>query len=198
MKANAFFVAIILCATFFSCNSSDKEAQKEDLVPIAEAPKVDPVKRGEHLVNSVGCHDCHTPKKFNEQGVMELDIDRLLSGHPADEALPPYDSKTAQAYVLFSGGFTAVVGPWGTSFSANLTPDDTGIGTWSDAQFINAIRNGKYKGMDGSRDLLPPMPWPSYRNFSDEDLKSIFAYLKSIKPVENIVPAPLPPAQAQQ
>jgi len=124
---------------------------------------------------------------------MELNPDRILSGHPADEALPPYDTTTAKSYVLFSGGFTASVGPWGTSFAANLTPDATGTGTWTEAQFINAIRNGKYKGLDGSRELLPPMPWPSYRNFSDDDLKAIFAYLKTIKPVENVVPAPIPP-----
>jgi len=40
---------------------------------------------------------------------------------------------------------------------------------------------------------LPPMPWEMYRHFTDEDLRSIFAYLKSIKPVENAVPAPIPP-----
>ena len=124
---------------------------------------------------------------------MELDPNRILSGHPADEALPPYDAVTTKGYVLFSNGFTATVGPWGTSFSANLTPDATGTGTWTEAQFINAIRNGKFKGLDGSRDLLPPMPWPAYRNLSDDDLKAIFAYLKTIKPVENVVPSPIHP-----
>jgi len=45
--------------------------------------------------------------------------------------------------------------------------------------------------MDGARQLLPPMPWPVYRNMTDEDLKAIFAYLKTTKPVRNIVPAPI-------
>lgn len=191
MKTNFLFI-VTVCSLLLACNSKQKE---EPTVKIQEEAKLmaeDPVKRGEHLVNSIGCHDCHTPKLFTEKG-MELDMSRLLSGHPANEALPSYDASTAKSYVLFSGGFTATVGPWGASFAANLTPDPTGIGTWSEAQFINAIRNGKYKGLEGSRDLLPPMPWPSYRNFSDEDLKAIFAYLKTIKPVENVVPSPIPP-----
>lgn len=191
MKTNFLFF-VTVCSLLLACNSKQKE---EPTVKIQEEAKLmaeDPVKRGEHLVNSIGCHDCHTPKLFTEKG-MELDMSHLLSGHPANEALPSYDDSTAKSYVLFSGGFTATVGPWGASFAANLTPDPTGIGTWSEAQFINAIRNGKYKGLEGSRDLLPPMPWPSYRNFSDEDLKAIFAYLKTIKPVENVVPSPIPP-----
>jgi len=194
MKTNILFVATLLCCLSFACKSKDKE---EPSIKIMEetVTSTDPVEHGEHLVNSIGCHDCHTPKLFTENG-MELDTSRLLSGHPANETLPPYNSETAKSYVLFSGGFTAVVGPWGTSFAANLTPDDTGTGSWTEAQFINSIRNGKYKGLDGSRDLLPPMPWPSYRNLSDDDLKAIFAYLQSIKPVENLVPAPIPP-QAQ-
>ena len=191
MKTNILFVATLLCCLSFACKSKEKEEPAVKIMEEAQ-PMENLVKHGEHLVKSIGCSDCHTPKLFTEHG-MELDSSRLLSGHPADETLPKYDPETAKSYVLFSGGFTAVVGPWGTSFAANLTPDASGIGTWSEAQFINAIRNGKYKGMGTGRDLLPPMPWPSYRNLSDEDLKAIFAYLKSIKPVENVVPAPIPP-----
>jgi hypothetical protein len=191
MKTNILLFVTIYCCLLLACNSQQKE---KPTVKIYEETKpiVDPVKRGENLVNSIGCHDCHTPKKFTEHG-MELDSSRLLSGHPADETLPDYDSKTAKSYVLFSNGFTAAVGPWGTSFAGNLTPDATGTGTWSEAQFLNAIKNGKYKGLDGSRNLLPPMPWDWYRNLPDGDLKAIFAYLKSIKPVENVVPSPIPP-----
>ena len=86
-------------------------------------------------------------------------------------------------------GLTTAVGPWGTSFAANLTPDETGIGNWSEAQFLKAIKEGKFKGMENTRPLLPPMPWTEYRNFPDEDLKAIFAYLKTIKPIDNVVPA---------
>lgn len=191
MKTKILFAATVLCCLSFACKSKEKEEPTEKIMVQTETTE-DPVKHGEHLVNSIGCHDCHTPKLFTENG-MELDTSRLLSGHPAGEALPSYDPETAKSYVLFSGGFTAVVGPWGTSFAANLTPDASGTGSWTEEQFIYAIRNGKYKGMEGSRDLLPPMPWPSYRNLSDKDLGAIFAYLQSIKPVENVVPAPIPP-----
>jgi hypothetical protein len=56
---------------------------------------------------------------------------------------------------------TSWVGPWGTSYAANLTPDKTGIGNWSEEQFMKAIREGKYKGMDGTRPIMPPMPGKS-------------------------------------
>ncbi|RAJ20004.1 hypothetical protein LX77_03218 [Gelidibacter algens] len=121
------------------------------------------------------------------------DPNRLLSGHNAEEILAPYDLATAKAYVLFNMNNTATIGPWGTSFSANLTPDDTGIGTWSEEQFLIAIKHGKYKGLEGSRPLLPPMPWQAYAQMPDKDIKAIFAYLKSIKPVENLVPQAIPP-----
>jgi hypothetical protein len=91
---------------------------------------------------------------------------------------------------MFGSDFTSTVGPWGISFAANISSDATGIGNWKEEQFIRAIREGKAKGLAGNRDLLPPMPWPVYRNFSDEDLRAVFAYLKSTKPVHNVVPAP--------
>lgn len=195
MKTNILILGIVLCASFSACNSKQKETDTTDY-EMAKAIEVNPVKRGEQLVNSIGCHDCHTPKKFTDKG-MTLDTDRLLSGHPAGEVLGSYDTKTAKSYILFTMGLTAATGPWGTSFAANLTPDDTGIGTWSESQFLNAIKKGKYKGLDGSRPLLPPMPWESYRNMPDDDLKAIFAYLKSIKPVENLVPINTPPLAAK-
>jgi hypothetical protein len=90
---------------------------------------------------------------------------------------------------------TAVAGPWGVSFSANLTADSTGIGNWTEAQFAIALRQGKSKGLEGNRMLLPPMPWPNYVNLTDADLKAMFTYLKSTKPIKNVVPAPIPPTQ---
>jgi hypothetical protein len=92
---------------------------------------------------------------------------------------------------------TAWVGPWGISYAANLTPDETGIGNWSEQQFIKAIREGKLKGMDGTRPLLPPMPWQEFGQMKDEELKAIFAYLKTIKPVNNVVPPAAPPVMAR-
>src|SRR5690606_38365916 len=121
------------------------------------------------------------------------DTDRLLSGHPAEEKLGPYDSETTKSDVLFSMGQTSAIGPWGTSIASNLTPDATGIGNWTVIKFLIAIKKGLYNVLEGSRPLLPPMPWETISKFSDDDLKAMFAYLKSLKTIENIVPAPIPP-----
>jgi len=150
------------------------------------------IRRGQHLVTVGACHDCHSPKIMTPEGPVP-DPERLLSGHPENEKLPPIPSGS-QDWILFNMGLTGFVGPWGVSYAANLTPDDTGTGSWSFEQFKTAIRKGKYKGLEGSRNLLPPMPWEMYRHFSDDELKAIFAYLQSIKPVHNLVPAPIAPA----
>lgn len=155
------------------------------------------VKRGEYLVTISGCNDCHSPKIMTAMGP-EPDPKRLLSGHPKEETLPAITDKKMIApgqWALFSSGLTAAVGPWGISFAANLTPDDTGIGNWTEAQFFKAIREGKSKGMDGTRPILPPMPWFNVAKMSDEDLRSVFMYLQSLPPIKNAVPNPIPPAQ---
>lgn len=165
--------------------------------PLAERPEpteAQLIDRGRYLVGIMGCHDCHSPKKMGPNGP-ELDTDRLLSGHPAGTPLPPMP-KDAAGWALMSLDLTVAVGPWGTSYAANLTSDDTGIGTWSEAQFKRAITKGLYKGLEGSRPLLPPMPWQNLVDLKDEDIHAIFTYLKSTKPVENVVPPPMPPAGA--
>jgi hypothetical protein len=108
-------------------------------------------------------------------------------------ALESVDKNTLKSWVLFNAHNTATVGPWGATFAANLTPDATGLGTWTEEQFIKALREGKFKGLDNTRQLLPPMPWQSYAKMTDDDLKAMFAYLKTIKPVKNSVPAPIAP-----
>lgn len=148
------------------------------------------IKRGSYLVTIAGCNDCHSPKIMTPHGP-EPDPSRLMSGHPDDGAPPP--AMGSNGWLLFSPGLTAFVGPWGVSYAANLTPDDSGIGAWTFENFKTAIRKGKLKGLEGSRDLLPPMPWQMYRNMSDEDLNSVFHYLKSLPPVKNLVPAPKAP-----
>lgn len=158
----------------------------------AEAPsEAELIDRGKYLVETMGCHDCHSPKRMGPNGP-ELDPDRLLSGHPAGSTLPPVPKDVA-GWALFSMDLTAAVGPWGTSFSANLTSDETGIGSWTEEQFKRSITKGLYKGLEGSRPLLPPMPWQNLVNLKDEDIHAIFTYLKSTKPVENVVPPPIPP-----
>ena len=87
---------------------------------------------------------------------------------------------------------TAWVGPWGVSFAANLTPDkSTGLGNWTEEVFIKTFWSGKQMGI--GRNLLPPMPWQAVGQLKDKDLKSIFAYLKTIPPIKNKVPDPIPP-----
>ncbi|MBI1225049.1 MAG: c-type cytochrome [Bacteroidetes bacterium] len=192
MKTNSIFlIYLLLGITLFSC--SENKTTEEKPAEVVMTPEMK-VKRGEYLVNAMGCDDCHSPKIMGPRGP-QVDPKLRFSGHPANQALAPInDQSILKDYAVFSMGLTAATGPWGTSFAANLTPDDTGIGNWTEEQFFKAIREGKSKGLDGARPLLPPMPWTSYRNLNDEDLSAIFAYLKSVTPVNNAVPAPIPPA----
>nr|HET7859806.1 c-type cytochrome [Caldimonas sp.] len=155
------------------------------------------VKRGEYLVVTGACADCHTPMKMGANGP-EPDMSRMLSGHPEGLVMPPAPKLPPGPWLVVSSATnTAWAGPWGVSFTANLTPDDdTGLGRWTVKQFIETIRTGRHLGV--GRPVLPPMPIPSYRHFSDADLAAIFAYLQSIPPVRNRVPQPLPPAEATQ
>jgi len=191
------FISSILTVSLFAC--SPKSENKEEFPAFDQAPdkkalgKEELIKRGGYLVTIGACHDCHSPKIMTPEGP-EPDPSRLLSGHPVESPVPAIPAKS-QDWILFSQDLTAFVGPWGMSFSANLTPHETGTGNWSFEQFKTALRKGKYKGMEGSRSLLPPMPWQMYRNFTDDDLFAIFSYLKSLPPIDNLVPAPVSPDQ---
>lgn len=158
--------------------------------PEKELTQQEKVARGKYLTIVAGCNDCHTPKVMTPQGPVP-DTTRLLSGHPAGEAIPKVIPTSD--WILFNGGLTAAAGPWGVSFAANLTPHETGIGSWSLEQFKTAIRKGLYKGLEGNRPLLPPMPWPQIAQMTDEDLESIYLYLKTIQPMDNLVPQAIPP-----
>ena len=153
------------------------------------------IKRGRYLVTIGGCGDCHSPKVMTAQGPME-DESRLLSGHPADEPVPAMPEGVlgpGKWAAACSGSFTAWVGPWGISFASNLSPDKTtGLGNWTDQQFIDAMRTGKHRGF--GRQILPPMPWFNVGKLPDEDIKAILAYFKSLPPIKNKVPDPIPPA----
>lgn len=179
----------------FCCGSQTENAAPAGTVAdsIKTVAKEDPVKRGQYLVSVMGCDDCHSPKKMGAQGP-EVIEELRLSGYPSSRPVPPIDKKNlSNGWMLFAGDLTAAVGPWGVSFSANITSDSTGIGTWTEDQFKKALREGKYKGLDNSRPILPPMPWQDFKNLTDEDLSAIFAYLKSTTPVKNVPPAPKAP-----
>lgn len=151
------------------------------------------IELGEHLVIIGGCHDCHTPKKMTNHGPV-LDSSLWLSGYQSGMPLIDINRVEIEGKGLsVSSDLTQWVGPWGISFTANLTPDPTGIGSWTEEQFIYCLRKGKLKGLPGSRSILPPMPWEMIGQMTDNELKAVFAYLKSIKPINNLVPAPLPP-----
>ena len=151
------------------------------------------IKRGLYLVRTSGCHDCHTPFKMGEKGP-EPDKSRMLSGHPEQLQMPPVPQLPDGPWLTISAATnTAHAGPWGVSFTANLTPDrDTGMGRWTEHDFVQTIRTGRHLGR--GRAVLPPMPIPVYNNFTDADLKAMFAYLKSIPPVVNKVPEPVAPS----
>jgi hypothetical protein len=153
------------------------------------------IARGKYLTTIGGCNDCHSPKVMTPHGP-EPDTTRLFSGHPQEEKLESI-IKTKD-WLVMNNGFTAFIGPWGISYAANLSPDDTGIGNWKFEQFVTAIRKGKSKGLEHNRDLLPPMPWQMYRHMTDEDLEAVFTYLRSLPPQNNLVPFPVSPDKLEQ
>jgi len=170
-------------------------AQEKPAAP-AKAPAAKPaasnaaqVARGKYLVTMHVCNDCHTPAKMGDNGP-EPDMTKFLSGYPADMKLPPPPAPVGPWIGSFDATFTAWSGPWGISYTANLTPDkETGLGTWTPQQFVDTIRNGRVQGH--GRQLLPPMPWPQIKNMTDADLKAVFAYLQTIPAVKNKVPDPV-------
>jgi mono/diheme cytochrome c family protein len=128
-----------------------------------------PAERGRYLVEGImGCGNCHTPEGPN--------------GPIAAQAL--------------AGGVPFIEKPF-SAYSANITPDpETGIGRWTDAQLITAIREGRRP--DGSL-IGPPMPFTFYRQIGDGDIQAVVAYLRTVPPVKNKVARseyrmPLPPA----
>ncbi len=183
-----FLTAIVFigATVFVACSDTPGRSKNMNVLPDSSAL----VARGEYLVNSIGCDDCHSPKKMGPQGP-EVIADLRFSGFQQNGQLPKINTaEVKKGFLMFTPDLTAAIGPWGISYAGNISSDATGIGNWTEANFIRAIRQGKLKGLENSRPLLPPMPWPVYKNLTDNDLKSIFAYLKTSKPVENIVPGP--------
>jgi hypothetical protein len=102
------------------------------------------------------------------------------------------DAKGSKYSTHTTDDLTAWSGAGGVSYAANLTPDETtGIGLWSEDSFVKALKTGKHMG--AGRQILPPMPWNWYGLLPDDDLKAIYAYLKSIPAIQNKVPMPTGP-----
>ena len=153
------------------------------------------VARGKYLVSIMGCHDCHTPLKLGPRGP-EPDMDRALTGHPEQLTMPPAPSLPPGPWAMVGAATsTAFAGPWGVSFTANLTPDpETGLGSWTEEMFVATMKTGRHQGK--GRPVLPPMPVQVIRNLTASDFTDLFAYLQSLKPVHNRVPAPIDPPDA--
>jgi len=122
----------------------------------------DAIKRGQYLVRLAGCETCHTPR-------------------------------TAEGFITgtnFAGGSVFRHGKGEADAASNLTPDPSGIGSYTEQQFIEIIRTGRSRG----RSLNSAMPWLFYRNMTDSDLKSIFAYLKALPPISHKIDNTQPPS----
>lgn len=169
----AVIVLIAACSTARS-PLEDYELQKPVTIMDAPAPSVnaaasaDPnrVERGRYLVELLGCGSCHTDGAL----IGEPNMDRRLAGSHVGIA---YSDPLKHARP-------------GIVYPANLTPDPkTGIGGWNDEQIIRVIRSGVDRA---GRQHLSVMPWPAYGKLSDEDALAIAAYLRSLPPVEHLVP----------
>ena len=177
LKELAGVLAFIAAASLAACAKA----------PAPEAAAAsDPVARGKYLVTVTACGECHTPMKNGDHGP-EPDKTRLLSGHPSSMEMPDHEPVEGPWSWAGASTNTAYLGPWGTSYAANITSDaNTGIGAWTEATFIEAMRTGRHWLKD--RPIMPPMPWHAYAQMTDEDLRAIFAYLQTVPPVENRVP----------
>jgi len=187
MKRIIFSLTLLSGVVTIAFTACTNGATKEENVVISQDSLV---RRGSYLVNSIGCDDCHTPKKMGAHHP-ELDMEHRFGGHLATSPIGKTDlSVFKEGWMLFGMDLTSTVGPWGISYSANISSDATGIGSWTEGQFMKALREGKSKGLDGGRALLPPMPWRNFAQLSDIDIKAIYLFLKSTKPVSNVVPGP--------
>ena len=151
----------------------------------------DPVARGLELVHAGSCNDCHTPMAFDPKlGMPVPQMDRMLSGHP-EGAPDPTTRLAGDDQAAIGPTFTSFALPFGVVYAANLTPDRrTGLGDWTPDMFVAAMRGGHHMGIPSARPILPPMPWMNLRELTDDDLRAIFAYLRTIPAIPNRVPDP--------
>jgi cytochrome c553 len=178
---------IVIGAALPAFAACQQQAPAQSAAAAPAETKQAPADRGKYLVEAVaGCDDCHTPKKMGPNGP-EPDMSRRLSGHPENVKVPPPPKPAGPWMITTNDQLTAWSGPWGISYTANLTPDqNTGLGIWTEDMFIRAIRQNKHMGQ--SRPILPPMPVQVFKNMTDDDLKAIFAFLRTLPPVANHVP----------
>lgn len=192
MKYFLSFLTIACAVGTLSIYSCNQESSIQKTVNADTLTNDSLVKLGGYIVQTIGCSDCHSPKVAGPDG-MKLDNQRLLSGYPGDRPVPAFKSVNGSVTANFDN--TMTTGPWGTTFSANITSDATGVGNWTLERFSLAMTHGQFRGIKGSRKLLPTMPWQNFSHLSPEHIKAIFAYLKTVKAVNNNVPAYRPPVK---
>ncbi len=201
-KQLSFRLSVLIIFSLFSlvsCKDNKEENTEKNVIADTQQEKKlskeEYENRGKYLVEMIGCHDCHSPKKMGERGP-ELISELAFSGFQANSELPMMNKQALEnGWMLMNPDLTAFVGPWGISYAANLTPHDTGMGSWNFEQFKRAMVEGKYKGQKDGRMLLPPMPWQNFKEVEEEDLRAMYNYFKSLKPVDNVVPSPKPLAE---
>jgi len=133
---------------------------------VVSAPDLStPEKRGEYLVTLASCSDCHTPMDDKGQYLAGMEF-------AVGNSFKYGDARVKRA-------------------AANLTPAPSGIPYYNEDLFLETIRTGRVR----ERQISDVMPWGHYRNMTDEDLKAIFAYLKTLKPVDHYVDNALPATQ---
>lgn len=168
MKKLIALAAIVLCiitATYFSsCNNNDSEQQakaKEDSIKNVIA-------RGDYLANHVSaCIHCHSQRDFSKYAGPTIPGSEGGGGQKLDHSI-----------------LDAIPG---TLYAKNITPDkETGIGDWTDDEVLRAITQGINKNGDT---LFPIMPYASFNRMAKEDLMSIIAYIRTLKPIKNKIPA---------
>lgn len=147
----------------FPVNLLIKSAPQPVLTPVAKPDKTNSVKYGEYLAKMSGCGHCHTQQ---EKGELKEDL-------------------------LFAGGFEFRV-PGFSVFSANITPEmETGIGNWSEERFIEKFRGyGNFTPENipiVTQANFTLMPWLGYAKLQEEDLRAIYRFLRTVKPIRNNV-----------
>jgi mono/diheme cytochrome c family protein len=187
----ALIAAAILLTAVISTATLD--AQSSGTGGATASAKASQIARGKYLVDIMGCHDCHTPMKLGPNGP-EWDMTRALSGHPESLVMPAAPQQKEPWLASMAMTMTAWNGPWGTSFTRNLTPDkETGLGDWTVEEFIATMKTGRERGK--GRPVLPPMPVQNLANLTDSDIRALFSYLQSLPPMKNRVPQPVEPTE---
>jgi len=170
-KAIIFSIFILFGSTFFAVIAQDEDVNEFDMT---EEEMLD---RGEYLSHLGACVSCHTPLK-DEYLSEDITPDQLQQIGLSFGNTQDIENR------LLAGGREFSLGPFGVLVTPNLTPDETGLGDWTDEEIEAALRIGVNR--DGRR-LHPLMPYPSFFNWAESDMAALIQYLRSIPAVENEV-----------